>query len=94
MKNIYLLGEKALPYRYSPKDSFPAYNPYALCDFSNTNPGTTEFARRTGQVVYFGIRPSLITRRRSERASPYFPLAGRRRMSTAAEKLLVCCYMR
>ncbi|WP_219834100.1 sensor histidine kinase [Paenibacillus sp. R14(2021)] len=58
IENIYLLGEKGYSFRYSPRDSFPVYNPYAA-DYAET-----EWYKRVreadGQVVYFGIGPSLI----------------------------------
>ena len=59
IENIYLLGEKGFSYRYSPKDSFPVYNPYPY-GYSKES-WYNQIRDADGQVVYFGIRPSMIT---------------------------------
>jgi two-component system, sensor histidine kinase YesM len=69
MKNIYLLGERGASYRYSPRDSFPVYNPYSA-DFSNTT-WYDRIRKADGGVVYFGIGPSLI-RGEEPNAKPVF----------------------
>ncbi|UVI29467.1 cache domain-containing sensor histidine kinase [Paenibacillus spongiae] len=58
MNNIYLLSEKGFSYRYSPKESFPVYNPYAYGHF--TEAWYKEIRKADGKPVYFGIVPSLI----------------------------------
>ncbi|WP_177245962.1 sensor histidine kinase [Paenibacillus sp. BC26] len=67
VNDIYLLGEKGFSYHYSPKTSFPAYNA-----FSNTfmeEDWYKQIREADGEVVYFGIRPSLI---RSGDTNPVF----------------------
>lgn len=59
INNIYLLGEKGFSYRYSPKDSSPVYNSYPYGHF--TESWYNQIREADGRVVYFGIRPSLIT---------------------------------
>ncbi|MFC5647916.1 sensor histidine kinase [Paenibacillus solisilvae] len=56
--NIYLLGEKGFSYRYSPRDTFPVYNPYPYG--YSTESWYKRIRDADGQVVYFGIGPSLI----------------------------------
>ncbi|SFJ42539.1 Histidine kinase-, DNA gyrase B-, and HSP90-like ATPase [Paenibacillus sp. UNC496MF] len=65
--NIYLLGERGVSFRYSPRDSLPVYNPYAS-DFSNTS-WYQRIREADGGLVYFGIGQSMI---REEDATPVF----------------------
>ncbi|WP_308635833.1 sensor histidine kinase [Paenibacillus silvisoli] len=67
INDIYLLGEKGHSYHYSPKTSFPAYNAYAN-EFQDAS-WYKRIREADGEVVYFGIRPSLI---RSGDPSPVF----------------------
>ncbi|MCQ6561209.1 cache domain-containing sensor histidine kinase [Paenibacillus mendelii] len=58
INNIYLLSENGFSYRYSPKDSFPVYNPYPFGHF--TESWYKQIRQADGKVVYFGIVPSLV----------------------------------
>ncbi|RAP75228.1 sensor histidine kinase [Paenibacillus montanisoli] len=88
INDIYLLGEKGFSFHYSPKTSFPAYNAY-------TNGFTEEswykqIRKADGEVVYFGIRPSLV---RSGDPNPVFCFGrAEKNFSTSGEIIGVLVY--
>ncbi|MBM7568494.1 cache domain-containing sensor histidine kinase [Paenibacillus sacheonensis] len=90
MKNIYLLGERGASFRYSPRDSFPAFNPYAA-DFSNTT-WYERIRKAEGGIVYFGIGPSLI-RGAEPNAKPVFSFGrAERDIASGGEVIGVLLY--